>query len=251
MCVCIYWSFLCKACFHSSSYVYFYAHLKISNSDFAPPSLPPSFPASFPTSFPPSLCQTGDTPLHLAASNGHLDTIHLLLLHFDTRDEVNLVGNQRKHGLPLCVCSGANPPLDGGSTDRPPSGGYCRVRKTDLAGKRISDMEMTLDKICPVLPLGLEVNDRYHLRDHRRRLKWKKTELKSNYQRPPPLFFFFYIYVAGWWNSSVPSCKQRPWCVRPGPAGGRLWAQHLDGLIRSAKSFKMTHHVWLIHLAGP
>lgn len=73
--------------------------MHIWRSQTHPPSLLPCLPPSLP---PP--CQTGDTPLHLAASNGHLDTIHLLLLHFDTRDEVNLVGNQRKHALPLCVC---------------------------------------------------------------------------------------------------------------------------------------------------
>lgn len=51
----------------------------------------------------PAFRQAGDTPLHLAASNGHLDAIHMLLLHFDTRDEVNMVGNQRKHPPHVCA----------------------------------------------------------------------------------------------------------------------------------------------------
>lgn len=61
-----------------------------------PASLPPSL---LHPSIPPSR-QAGDTPLHLAASNGHLDTIHLLLLHFDTRDEANAVGKTS----PSTVC---------------------------------------------------------------------------------------------------------------------------------------------------
>lgn len=67
----------------------------------------------------PPICQRGDTPLHLAARNDHLDAVQLLLQSFDTRDEVNMVGNQCKHqlyGLGQCVLDG-KPPLDGDSLD--------------------------------------------------------------------------------------------------------------------------------------
>lgn len=47
----------------------------------------------------PPLCQSGDTPLHLAARNDQLEAVQLLLQSFDTRDEVNMVGNQCKHPL--------------------------------------------------------------------------------------------------------------------------------------------------------
>lgn len=56
----------------------------------------PLFVANY--SLPP-FWQRGDTPLHLAARNGHLDAIQLLLQSFDTRDEVNVVGNP-----PLFLC---------------------------------------------------------------------------------------------------------------------------------------------------
>lgn len=67
----------------------------------------------------PSICQRGDTPLHLAARNNHLDAVQLLLQSFDTRDEVNMVGSQCKHqlyGLGQCVLNG-KPPLNARSLD--------------------------------------------------------------------------------------------------------------------------------------
>lgn len=89
--------------FHPSISIYVRTHthtseeLKVKQTLMQVVLLPPSFPA---------FCQAGDTPLHLAARNGHLDAIHMLLLHFDTRDEVNTVGNQHKHLLQLGVLSG-------------------------------------------------------------------------------------------------------------------------------------------------
>lgn len=69
----------------------------------------------------PPFCQRGDTPLHLAARNDHLDAVQLLLHSFDTRDEVNMVDNQCKHPLYHGLAcdslrSAVNPLRDGGST---------------------------------------------------------------------------------------------------------------------------------------